>query len=66
MKEKRDCKECGKPLKDWQVKNGYELCQECYGSSRRKVSKPAEGSEEVKKECVTEENLGENDERLEC
>ena len=30
MKEKRDCKECGVPLKDWQVKQGYDLCLDCY------------------------------------
>ena len=40
MKEKKDCKECGAPLKDWQVKQGYDLCLECYKSkkTRRKTS----------------------------
>jgi len=40
MKEKKDCKECGAPLKDWQVKQGYVLCLECYKSkkTRRKTS----------------------------
>lgn len=67
MKEKRDCKECGKPLKDWQVKQGYELCSECYSSGRRK----AEGSGEVNAEKVNAEKenvvevLDEHDERLE-
>lgn len=36
MKEKKDCKECGIPLKDWQVKQGYDLCLECYNSSKSK------------------------------
>jgi len=35
MKEKKDCKECGAPLKDWQVKQGYDLCLECYKSKRK-------------------------------
>ena len=41
MKEKKDCKECGVPLKDWQVKQGYDLCLGCYKSkktTRRKTS----------------------------
>ena len=40
MKEKKDCKECGAPLKDWQIKQGYDLCLECYNSKRtsRKTS----------------------------
>jgi len=36
MKEKKDCKECGVPLKDWQVKQGYDLCLECYNSRKNK------------------------------
>ena len=35
MKEKKDCKECGTPLKDWQIKQGYDLCLECYKSKRK-------------------------------
>lgn len=35
MKEKKDCKECGASLKDWQVKQGYDLCLECYKSKRK-------------------------------
>jgi cobalamin biosynthesis protein CobT len=40
MKEKKDCKECGAPLEDWQVKQGYDLCLECYKSKKtgRKTS----------------------------
>ena len=37
MKEKKDCKECGIPLKDWQVKQGYDLCLECYNSSKKMI-----------------------------
>jgi len=35
MKEKKDCKECGVPLKDWQIKQGYDLCLECYKNKRK-------------------------------
>jgi len=34
MKIKKDCKECGSPLKDWQIKQGYDLCLECYNSKK--------------------------------
>jgi uncharacterized Zn finger protein (UPF0148 family) len=49
MKEKKDCKECGAPLKDWQVKQGYELCLECYKSKRKT-------SHEILKEKAIEED----------
>jgi uncharacterized Zn finger protein (UPF0148 family) len=48
MKEKRDCKECGAPLKDWQVKQGYNLCLECYRNMRK-------SSHELLKEKALEE-----------
>ena len=35
MREKKDCKECGTPLKDWQVKQGCDFCLECYKSKRK-------------------------------
>ena len=35
MKQKKDCKECGAPLKDWQIKEGYDLCLDCYKESRK-------------------------------
>jgi uncharacterized Zn finger protein (UPF0148 family) len=35
MKKKKDCKECGAPLKDWQIKEGYDLCLECYKAKRK-------------------------------
>jgi hypothetical protein len=50
MKEKKDCKECGAPLKDWQVKQGYDLCLECY-KSKRKTS-----HEILKEDAMKEEN----------
>ena len=53
MKEKKDCKECGIPLKDWQVKQGYDLCLECYNSKR----KP---SHEILKEKAVEEESEKN------
>ena len=76
MKEKKDCKECGVPLKEWQVKQGYELCLECYNSkktTRRKTShellqdKSAgeEGREEekdVKKRKETRDEMEEEEE----
>jgi protein-arginine kinase activator protein McsA len=40
MKEKRDCKNCGVPLKEWQVKQGYDLCLECYKDSKKTIKTP--------------------------
>jgi uncharacterized Zn finger protein (UPF0148 family) len=51
MKEKRDCKECGVPLKGWQIKQGYDLCLECY-NSKRTVRK---SSHEILQEKAIEE-----------
>ena len=48
MKMKKDCKECGAPLKDWQVKEGYDLCLECYNEKRK-------SSHELLKEKAVEE-----------
>jgi uncharacterized Zn finger protein (UPF0148 family) len=60
MKEKKDCKECGTPLKDWQVKQGYDLCLKCYNSGR--VAKKST-SEDFEEEAAEEENEKElNDE----
>ena len=50
MKEKKDCKECGVPLKDWQVKGGYDLCLECYNSKRKTAH------ERLKEEAIEEES----------
>jgi len=62
MKEKKDCKECGIPLKDWQVKQGYDLCLKCYNSKRTGKS-----SHEILKEKAVEEeskkNLNDESER---
>ena len=68
MKAKKDCKECGAPLKDWQAKEGYDLCLDCYKSSRKSVhdtlkakaleeesQKDAEGEEE--EDTETEEEV---------
>jgi len=44
MEKKKDCKECGAPLKDWQVKQGYDLCLECYKS---KKTAPKKTSHEI-------------------
>lgn len=38
MKKKKDCKECGVSLKDWQAKQDYDLCLECY---REKKNRPS-------------------------
>jgi DNA-directed RNA polymerase subunit M/transcription elongation factor TFIIS len=48
MKKKKDCKECGAPLKDWQVKEDYDLCLECYREKRKT-------SHELLKERAVEE-----------
>ena len=53
MKEKRDCKECGVPLKDWQVKQNYNLCLECYNEKRR-------SSHDILKEKALEEESQKN------
>lgn len=58
MKEKRDCKECGVPLKDWQVKEGYDLCLDCYKESRK-------SSHEILKEKALEEESQEDAENEE-
>lgn len=47
MKVKKDCKECGSPLKDWQAKQGFDLCLECYNSNRTKKMVKAPVSEKV-------------------
>ena len=77
MKEKKDCKECGIPLKDWQVKQGYDMCLDCYNSKKRKSSHEIlkedaikeeddkEVKEEMKEEELVEEDLGENNGHLE-
>lgn len=35
MKRKKDCKICGTPLKDWQIKQNYDLCLECYREGKK-------------------------------
>ena len=52
MKEKKDCKECGAPLKDWQIKQGYNLCLDCYKSKKKTVH-----------ETLQEEAIAESGER---
>lgn len=49
MKKKKDCKECGTPLKDWQIKEGYDLCLECYKEKRKSTH------ELLKEKAVKEE-----------
>jgi len=39
MKEKKDCKECGTPLKEWQIKRAYDLCLDCYNEMKSKKFK---------------------------
>lgn len=53
MKEKKDCKECGAPLKDWQIRGGYDLCLECYREKRK-------SSHEILKEKALEEESQED------
>jgi hypothetical protein len=76
MKEKKDCKECGAPLENWQIKQGYDLCLECYNSkktTRRKTShellqdKSAEeeGEKEEKNEHERKETRDEKEEEKE-
>ena len=36
MKKKKDCIECGVPLKDWQAEKDYDLCLECYNEKNEK------------------------------
>jgi len=59
MKTKKDCKECGAPLKKWQIERDYDLCLECYNETKK--LKPArellheksvqeEGEEKIKGE----------------
>jgi len=56
MKKKKDCIECGAPLKDWQVRQDYDLCLECYNEKRGKKDKSVhealkeEGQQEIKDE----------------
>ena len=72
MKEKKDCKECGVPLKEWQIKQGYDLCLKCYNSKKtiRKTSHELlqekaikeEGSKEMKDEKKRKEAREEQEE----
>jgi len=57
MKKKKDCKECGSPLDDWQVKQGYDLCLECYKSKKtgRKTSHELLQDKSAKEEGEIEE-----------
>ncbi|MFH1474212.1 MAG: hypothetical protein ABIE55_04985 [Candidatus Aenigmatarchaeota archaeon] len=52
MKKKKDCIECGVPLKDWQAKEDYDLCLECYNEKQIKKNKSAH---ETLKEMAIEE-----------
>lgn len=54
MKEKKDCKECGKPLKDWQIKQGSDLCLECY-KSKKKTSHELLHNKSIEEEGEVEE-----------
>jgi len=54
MKEKKDCKECGVPLKDWQIKQGYDLCLECY-KNKRKTSHEVLKDKAIEEEGEVEE-----------
>ncbi|MBN2202815.1 MAG: hypothetical protein JW700_01320 [Candidatus Aenigmarchaeota archaeon] len=59
MKIKKDCKECGVPLKDWQAKQDYDLCLECYNEKQIEKKK---STHEVLGEMASEE---ENEKMLE-
>ncbi|MFH1229859.1 MAG: hypothetical protein V1678_05570 [Candidatus Aenigmatarchaeota archaeon] len=60
MKIKKDCNECGKPLQDWQIKQGYSVCLDCYNS---KGTKKKSLHEDLKEIAVEEESQkGVNDE----
>jgi len=72
MKEKKDCKECGTPLEDWQIKQGYDLCLECYNSKRKTShellqdkSTEEEGEIEEKNEHKRKETRDEKEEEEE-
>ena len=71
MKEKKDCKECGVPLKNWQVKQGYDLCLECYKSKKtshellQDKSTEEEGDIEEKNEHKRKETRDEKEEEIE-
>jgi len=66
MKEKRDCKVCGVPLKDWQVKRGYDMCLDCYNErkSSHRILKEEALEEETEKE-IDEEDLEHSSSNLE-
>ena len=53
MKKKKDCKECGSPLKDWQVKQDYDLCLECYNERKQKEDRSVH--ETLQEEAIKEE-----------
>jgi len=62
MKEKKDCKECGAPLENWQVKQGYDLCLECYKS--KKTTRRKTSHELLHEKAIEEEGeIEEKDER---
>ena len=39
MKKKKDWKECGAPLKEWQIKRDYDLCLDCHNEKKSKEFK---------------------------
>lgn len=54
MKVKKDCIECGVPLKDWQAKQDYDLCLECYNEKQAKKKESVH--EKLKEMAMEEEN----------
>lgn len=73
MRKKKDCKECGAPLKDWQIKQDYDLCLECYNERKKKGDTPIrevlaeeaikeEGEQEIKDEKERKESLEQKEE----
>ncbi|MFH0929358.1 MAG: hypothetical protein V1818_03310 [Candidatus Aenigmatarchaeota archaeon] len=54
MKPKKDCIECGVPLKDWQAKQDYDLCLECY--NEKQIKKEKSTHETLKEMAIDEES----------
>jgi uncharacterized Zn finger protein (UPF0148 family) len=57
MKVKKDCKECGKPLADWQIKQGYDVCLDCYNTKKTKKKPLHEDLEEIALEEETAKDV---------
>jgi ssDNA-binding Zn-finger/Zn-ribbon topoisomerase 1 len=62
MKIKKDCNECGKPLADWQIKQGYTQCLDCYNAPKAKKKPLHEELEEIAVEEESEKNVNDESE----